>query len=135
MVSHGSSFVTADLDICYARNAKNFEALVRSLGPLHPRLRGVPKDLPFHFDSRTLKAGLNFTLSTNAGDVDLLGEIMGVGGFESILKGSMEFDLYGDSIRVMGLDDLIRAKKAAGRDKDRIHLKELLEIKRRRTES
>ena len=33
---------------------------------------------------------------------------------------------------IIGLDHLIRAKRAAGRPKDRIHLEELEEIRRRR---
>jgi hypothetical protein len=131
MVSHGSAFITADLDICYQRSDPNLEALARALGPLHPYLRGAPPGLPFRLDVPTLKAGLNFTLTTDAGDLDLLGEVEGVGRYEDALPGSVEYSIYDSAVCIMGLEDLIRAKEAAGRDKDRIHVKELRELRKR----
>jgi len=79
----------------------------------------------------TPKAGLNFTLTTDAGDVELLGEVKGVGKFEDALPGAVEHEIYGRPTWIMGLSDLIRSKKAADREKDRIHLKELEELKKR----
>jgi hypothetical protein len=38
-------------------------------------LRGAPPGLPFQWDERTIKAGLNFTLTSTVGDLDLLGEV------------------------------------------------------------
>ena len=38
-----------------------------------------PRGLPFRFDVPTIRGGLNFTLSTAAGDLDLLGEAVGGG--------------------------------------------------------
>jgi hypothetical protein len=63
-----------------------------------------------------------------------MGELSGVGTHASILPGSVELGIYGLRILVMGIDDLIRAKEAAGRDKDRLHLRELREIRKRRGE-
>lgn len=131
MVSHGSAFITADLDICYERSDANLEALAKAVGPLHPYLRGAPPGLPFRLDGATLKAGLNFTLTTDAGDLDLLGEVKGVGRYEDALPASVEYQIYQLPVRIMGIDDLIRTKEAAARDKDRIHLKELRELKKR----
>ncbi len=131
MVSHGSAYVTADLDICYERSDGNLKALAAALEPLRPYLRGAPSGLPFRLDPSTLKAGLNFTLTTDAGDLDLLGEVKGVGRFDDALPRSVEYEIYGCAIRVMGLEDLIRAKQAAGRDKDLLHLKELRELRKR----
>lgn len=131
MVSHGSAFITADLDLCYDRSDANLEALAKALSPLHPYLRGAPPGLPFRLDGPTLKAGLNFTLTTDAGDLDLLGEVKGVGRYEDALSGAIEHEIYQRAVRIMGVDDLIRAKEAAGREKDRIHLKELRALKKR----
>jgi hypothetical protein len=75
----GSSYITNDLDICYARSQANLVSLADSLKDLHPRLRGAPAGLPFLWDSETLRRGLNFTLSTDWGDLDLLGEVAGIG--------------------------------------------------------
>lgn len=71
MVAHGSARATFDLDICYARSKENIEKVSRTLGAFHPRLRGAPQDLPFTFDAETIAAGLNFTLTTDLGDLDL----------------------------------------------------------------
>lgn len=38
---HGSAQVTLDLDISYARDEENLTRLVKTLAPLHPRLRGI----------------------------------------------------------------------------------------------
>ena len=129
---HGSAHVTEDLDLCYARTANNIAAVSKAFAPLHPCLRGAPPGLPFHFDPPTIQAGLNFTLTTDLGDVDLLGEVSGVGKYEDALRRSDERTLFGLAVRVLSLDGLIAAKKAAGRTKDRTHLLELEELKKLR---
>jgi len=75
LVAHGSARATFDIDLCYKRSKANIEKLCRALQPFHPRLRGAPKDLPFRLDAKTIAAGLNFTLVTDLGDIDLLGEV------------------------------------------------------------
>lgn len=77
MALHGSAHLTRDIDFVYARDKSNLEALATSLAPYRPVLRGAPAELPFRWDSRTLELGLNFTLSTELGDLDLLGNAPG----------------------------------------------------------
>ena len=96
-----------------------------ALGPYHPYLREAPPGLPFRFDSDTLKAGLNFTLTTDLGWIDLLGEITGGGKYEDLLPNSISVEAFGLHCRVLNLDTLIRTKKAAGRPKDFEALAEL----------
>jgi hypothetical protein len=55
-VAQGSAYVTADLDICYQREANNYQRLSQALQSFKPRLRGAPDDLPFLLDAPTLKA-------------------------------------------------------------------------------
>jgi predicted nucleotidyltransferase len=130
MRAHGSSRITDDVDICYARDSENLERLVTALGPLSPRLRGAPADLPFIFDARTLKAGLNFTFETDIGAIDLLGEVAGLGGFSEANAGAVRIDLEGAEVLVIGLDGLESSKRAAGRKKDLLDLEEIAEIRR-----
>jgi hypothetical protein len=132
MISHGSAYITKDLDICYNRTPPNLAALASAFAALHPYLRGAPPGLPFHFDAATLQAGLNFTLTTDLGDVDLLGEVSGIGHYDRVLTQSEEHEMFGIKVRVLSLDGLIAAKKAAGRLKDRTHLLELEELKKMR---
>jgi len=132
LVLQGSARTTVDLDICYARDAQNLDALVAALAPFHPTLRGAPADLPFRVDAATLRSGLNFRLESEAGDIDLLGELMGVGGYDQLVARADLMELYGHPVHVMSLDALEAAKRAAGRLKDLADLAEILEIRRRR---
>lgn len=130
LVAHGSAYVTFDTDICYQRTPANLVALVAAFAPIHPYLRGVPPGLPFHFDVPTLEAGLNFTLDTDYGTIDILGEVSGIGFYDQVLAQSVEKAVYGLPLRILSVDGLIAAKKAAGRTKDQLHLLELIELKK-----
>jgi len=125
MSLHGSSSVTFDLDVCYARSSENLQRLVAALAPHHPRPRDLPEELPFVWDVSTLRNGMNFTLSTDLGDVDLLGEVKGVGSYDDARGASVLMQLYGCECRVFTLDALIASKRAAGRPKDLLVLPEL----------
>jgi predicted nucleotidyltransferase len=116
--AHGATRLTQDIDIVYARTADNLRRLVAALAPHRPYLRGAPPGLPFIWDERTLSNGLNFTLTTDLGDIDLLGEITGGGGFEQLLPDSISLSIFGHDCRCLGLKKLISVKRAAGRPKD-----------------
>lgn len=125
MVAHGSSYVTRDVDLGYDRSPSNLKALASALAPFHPRLRDLPTELPFMWDERALQIGMNFTLVTDKGDVDLLGHTPGVFSFEELWDESIEMELYGERVQVASLDHLIAMKHAANRPKDQAHLLEL----------
>jgi hypothetical protein len=122
---YGSAYVTLVLDICYNRRRDNLERLAAALAPYHPRPRGLPPDLPFRWDEQTLQSGTNFTLTTDLGDIDLLGEVAGVGSYADALAASVIMTFYGIDCRMLSLDALIAAKRAAGRPKDLLALPEL----------
>jgi predicted nucleotidyltransferase len=124
-VAQGSAYLTLDLDLCYSRKKENLEKLAEALASFHPRLRGAPSDLPFHLDAATLRSGMNFTLSTDLGDLDILGEVSGLGGYPEALASSDVLELYGMRCRVLTVEGLIKTKKAAGRRKDLMLLPEL----------
>ena len=115
---HGSVRLTVDVDIVYARDRGNLTRLVRALNKYEPYLRGAPPGLPFELDVDTLQSGLNFTLMTTAGALDLLGEITGGGNFKKLIAHTIEVQLFGYSCRCLDLPTLIRVKRAAGRPKD-----------------
>jgi hypothetical protein len=125
MMAHGSAQVTQDLDVCYERSTENLRRLVGALTPYHPRLRGVPAGLPFRFDEETVQRGLNFTLITDLGDLDLLGEVAGLGFYPAVLAASELVEFSGKEWRILSLDGLIKAKRAAGRPRDLTALPEL----------
>ena len=70
---HGAIRTTRDLDVVYRRTPANMARLVKAIAPLSPYLRGAPPGLPFLWDAETLAHGLNFTLTTSFGELDLLG--------------------------------------------------------------
>ena len=116
----GSSTVTNDLDLCYARDEENLDRLVAGLRELNAELRGAPAGLPFRLDAETLEAGSRFTFVTRAGNLDVLGAPSGTNGFDELDRNAESIDLDGLTVRVASLNDLIRMKVAAGRPKDLI---------------
>jgi len=124
-IAHGSARLTQDLDIVYERSPANFDRLVAALAEYQPYLRGAPPGLPFLWDRVTLTRGLNFTLVTSLGDIDLLGEIPGGGGYRELLTGAIELHVFQTRCLCLSLPQLIRAKRAAGRPKDLEALAEL----------
>lgn len=117
-IIHGSARLTQDLDIVYRRTPENIARLAIALQPFAPYLRGAPPGLPFRWDSETIQRGLNFTLVTSAGPLDILGEIAGGGTYETLLPHSRKLSVFGIECYCLGLDRLIQAKRDAGRPKD-----------------
>src|SRR5207247_6822562 len=98
---------------------------VETLKPFAPYLRGAPPGLPFALDPPTLRNGLNFTLTTRLGDLDLLGEVVGGGGYRDLLPHAIEIEAFGVKFKCVDLPTLIKLKRAAGRPKDLESLAEL----------
>jgi hypothetical protein len=69
-------------------------------------------------DVATLERGLNFTLTTTLGDLDLLGDVPGGGTYERLAPGSTTVTVFGVDVHVVTLTQLIRLKRAAGRPRD-----------------
>ena len=121
----GSARATFDVDVVYSRSDQNVARLVSALRPIDPYLRGAPRGLPFRFDEETVRRGLNFTLQTRLGPLDVLGEVTGGGGFDDLLPFTETVTLYGSQCRCVTLEKLIDLKRAAGRPKDNEILAEL----------
>ncbi len=132
-ILQGAAVNTLDLDLCYRRTPVNIARLVSALAPLSPRARGLPEGLPFVFDERTIQLGSNFTLDIGEEDLDLLGEMSAIGGYEEIIGTADDMSVNGISVKVLSLEQLIATKEAAGRAKDLLVLPSLrhaLELKR-----
>jgi predicted nucleotidyltransferase len=127
--AHGSARLTRDLDVVYQRSDENLGRIVAALTPHRPYLRGAPAGLPSVLDLDTLRRGLNFPLTSDLGDIDLLGEIVGRGGYEALSASTIEVELFGLRCRCLGLEKLIEVKLAAGRPKDLEAIAELVAIR------
>ncbi len=115
---HGSSRLTQDVDIVYERSDETIERLVRALAPHNPYLRDAPPGLPFVWSAETLRRGLNFTLTTVVGDIDILGEIVGGGSYDDLLPHTTTVELFARTHHCLDLPRLIHVKRAAGRPRD-----------------
>ena len=122
--AHGSARLTLDLDIVYRRTPENIDRVAACLSGHSPYLRGAPAGLPFTWDAPTIASGLNFTLITDLGELDVLGEIIG-GTFESLLTDTIVLTMFGIDCRCLTLERLIAVKHATGRPKDLEALAEL----------
>jgi predicted nucleotidyltransferase len=115
---HGSERSTSDVDVVYSRTPENIRRVAESLQSHQPYLRGAPPGLPFRWDERTIQSGLNFTLTTDLGFIDFLGEVAGGGSYQQLLPSTLEVTVGGLTCRCVTLDRLIQLKRAAGRPKD-----------------
>jgi hypothetical protein len=122
---HGALRTTLDLDVVYSRERENVARLAAALRPYNPYPRGAPAGLPFIFDAATIERGLNFSLTTSLGDLDLLGEVTGGGTYDRLRPGSEPIELENLVCLVVSLATLVALKRASGRPKDREVLAEL----------
>jgi hypothetical protein len=76
-------------------------------------------------DAQTLRGTEVLTLATDCGFLDLLAVVQGVGTYAKALPATMKVDLPSGGVRVLSLAQLIAAKRATNRPKDREHLLEL----------
>jgi hypothetical protein len=114
---HGSARLTRDVDVVYARQSDNLARVVAALAPFEPYLRGAPRGLPFRWEDATIARGLNFTLTTSIGDIDLFGEIPG-GNYEDLRPHAHPVHVFDRDVLCLDLPTLIRVKRAAGRPRD-----------------
>jgi len=125
VILQGAIHLTEDIDICYARDKENLENIVKALSEFNPYLRDAEKELPFIFDVKTLQNGLNFTLTTDVGDIDLFGEVTGLGSYNEVMKFSEIMEIYGIKCNVLTIDGIIKSKKPLKRPKDISVIKEM----------
>jgi hypothetical protein len=119
---HGSPSLTRDVDVCVNVDHENLDRLAVALRGLVAIRRGLPDGVAAPVDARALRPGDVFTLRTRFGDLDVLGHPEPGLDFQSLAPRSIKAELFGLSIRVASLEDLIATKRAAGRPKDRIEL-------------
>ncbi|MEX0610496.1 MAG: hypothetical protein WD738_14500 [Pirellulales bacterium] len=116
----------------YQRTQENLERLARALKVINPTLRGAPADLPFLLDAQSLALGSNFSFDTSYGELDLLGWLEPIGGYDDFASRAKTIEIEGRALRILSLEDLITIKRHIGRPKDRATLVQLEAIQRLR---
>ena len=137
---HGAEVQTQDADVAYQRTEENQRRLAAALGEMDARIVRteefmipLPTDQPAIFEERDF-----WRLRTIHGDVDLIFAPRG-GGYDQLLPNSVRVVVGGYPVLVASLDDIIRSKELANRDKDHRSLPELRRFRdqqqqRRRTD-
>jgi hypothetical protein len=134
VVAHGHIRTTRDLDITYATDHENLDALGRALVALDARLRGVAEVVPFVPDGRTLRGAELLTLETKAGSLDLLASPPGAPPYAQLKAQSQAIEIDGRGVLIASIEDLVAMKRAAGRPRDLEDIEALQAIRAIRAE-
>jgi Nucleotidyl transferase AbiEii toxin, Type IV TA system len=135
LILAGSARLTRDLDIVFAPDQANLDALGGVLRNLHATLREVAEDVPFTPDGRTLAGIQLLTLTTSEGWLDVHREVNGMPSYESLRRNADRMSLGDFTVLVASPDDMIAMKRAAGRPRDLLDVEEWETIKRLRRRS
>ena len=131
-VSLGSSLVTRDVDLACDLSPDNLLRAWQALDGLHPVHRMTPDRQPFTREQAGRGDWNNLYLATDLGQLDLLGEVKGIGDFKQCLANSDPLMISGSEIRVLTLEAMITSKRAMGRPRDLHTVLELEVIREQR---
>jgi len=117
MGAHGYPRATGDIDIWVEPSAGNSEKAYRSM---------VAFGAPLHeIDETTfVRPGVVFQIGIAPRRIDIITAITGVG-FDDAYQQRQIIEMEGLSIPILSLGDLIKNKRATGRDKDRLDADQL----------
>lgn len=116
--AHGSTMVTQDLDVCGNMSRENMQRVATALAPHRPKHR-ITKDKPeFTPEQAATQDFKNIYLTTDLGQLDILGQIKGIGDYEAVNSASQDLPIGKFSIKILSLSKLIEAKTAMGRPHD-----------------
>lgn len=112
VILHGYSRTTGDMDIWVDRTSENYSKLNKAFLQFGMPVFDMTEDNFLNHPSWDV-----FTFGTPPVAIDIMVNIKGMD-FESCYHKSVNFEDEGLKIRVINKDDLIEAKKNAGRSKD-----------------
>jgi predicted nucleotidyltransferase len=118
--THGFVRSTVDLDIIPRPDLSNLGRLAEALGEAGATMFGTAQPVNVT-DPHLLQRAPFVPLMTEHGRFDILSIHSTAGAprsYEDLKERALQLDLDGTPVTVVGLDDLIRMKRAAGRDED-----------------
>ncbi len=131
VVYHGAPLATFDLDICCPFGQENVRRIETAVADLHPVHRLTPNKLPLTATRSSYGELKNLYLQTDLGKLDCIGEVSGIGTFQAVLRRSVEATFSYGTFRFLNLEALIASKRAAGRERDLLAVRQLLAIEER----
>jgi hypothetical protein len=114
---------TRDIDLTPATDRENLDRLAAALRGLDARFRvaGGPAkgvEIPDGLDADRISRMVSLTLTTNAGPVDVALRPDGTDGYDDLARNLVLLRYEDRQVPVASLEDVIRSKEAAGREKD-----------------
>ena len=132
-VVHGAEVNTRDLDLVVEQSKANLDRVADALqelqarritdGGMHDSVGGQAPSNAYEITNRVEM------FRTPAGRVDIMREALVIGGYQDIGPRAQAYLIRGQEVFVADLDTVIRAKEAASRPKDRIHLEALYDLR------
>lgn len=112
MGAHGFPRATGDIDIWVEPSAENSARVYRSMAAFGAPLHEIA-------EATFTTQGVVFQIGVAPRRIDIITTISGVG-FREAYEQKQVVEIEGMPIPILSLDDLIRNKRATGRDKDRL---------------
>lgn len=129
---HGSPYATVDVDVVPRREPSNLDRLSEALRALGARVYvSAEQTRPFSHDGRSLGDAQVWNLATRFGGLDITFVPSGTQGYADLAERAETIDIGDLDVQVAALEDIVRSKAAAGREKDQIvlpTLRRLLEV-------
>ena len=117
---YGVSTVTHDVDICCPFDPSNLQKLLDALKEIHPRVRTGSGEVSLsEYRLERLSQLENLYVRTDLGELDILGEVRGIGRFPEVKSQSTILDIFGMPCLILQLDSLIGIKSNLDRPKDK----------------
>jgi len=130
VIAHGYVRATSDIDFIARQDRENIVRLASALKEMNARLRRVDADkLDIDpTDPTTLGNGASFTMDTDFGPLDFLNDVPGADDFDAMLGRGHRATAGEIGVWVVGYEDLVRMKRASGREQDLLDIHELARI-------
>ena len=112
MGAHGYPRATGDIDIWVEPSADNSQRVYRALAAFGAPLHEID-------EATFIQPGIVFQIGIAPRRIDLMSAVSGVG-FDEAYQHRQIVEIEGLPIPILSYDDLIKNKRATGRDKDRL---------------
>lgn len=139
-IAHGSTLATADADLLPLSDKDNLDRLLDALTSIDAKVliseRRLAMEAGEPWEVTELRHGAQGLLSssawhftTSAGPIDIVMTAAGVGEYGAHLDAAEERQVFGVTVFIAGIDDIIASKEALKRPKDQAVLHELRELR------
>lgn len=126
VAAHGFVRTTEDVDLVPSPARDNLDSLVNALLGLDAVLTLAPERSPGPEERQALYRGRNLSVSTSAGDVDIVQRLPGVPSFADLAERADRVMPFGLALKVASRDDLLAMKRARGSAMDRADVERLM---------